>query len=159
MSISPSVIRINGKQICYTSNHEICDLNISQSLNEAANEGIRVLVKPIKKNKNTINLSIWSATGIMLYQAVAKVQPSMWKEIIPVFNVFQEIAMVTGALAIITGLIIMIFKRKVGWTIINTAGLVVLGCFLVPSAVMLVAIIGKLLNSALTNAFDAFYQG
>lgn len=165
MNTSPSIVRINGKQLCYTSNLKVPDMSeIKEALIEASKEGMKVLVTPLTKSKKTFVVSLWSVSGVMLsqmkiYAAPAKSSsPSMWKEILPVFGVFQEIAMIVGALSIITGLIVMVFKKKLGWTIISTAGLVILGCFLVPSAVMLVAIIGKLLNGALENAFDAFTQ-
>jgi hypothetical protein len=150
---SPSIIRINGKQINYAS-------QIEEALNEGSAEGMKVLATPLNTKNKIAIISLWGASGTLLaqFKVEAAAQPSMWKEIFPVFGVFQEIAMITGALATITGLIIMVFKKKLGFTIISTAGLVVLGCFLVPSAVMLVAIIGKMLNSALINAFEHFQE-
>lgn len=166
-NLAPSIIRINGKQLTYSSDVKIPQISeIKEALAEGAKEGMKILVNPLTKSKNMFVISIWNAAGVMLSQMTVSAQtvgasssPSMWKEIEPVFGVFQEISMIVGALAIIAGLIIMVFKKKLGWTIISTAGLVVLGCFLVPSAVMLVAIIGKLLNGALTHAFEAFSQG
>lgn len=159
MNSCPSIIRINKNQISYTSSLCVFEKSLHEALAEASKEKIKVMITPLTKKKGLINISLYSITGIQLISQMIQVKPSMWKEIMPVFSVFQEIAMVVGALAIITGLIVMVFKRKIGWTIISTAGLVVLGCYLVPSAVMLVAIIGKLLNGALSNAFETFNQG
>lgn len=159
MNSCPSIIRINKNQISYTSNLSVFEKSLHEALAEASKEKMKVMIAPLTKKKGLINISLYGITGIQLISQIIQVKPSMWKEIMPVFSVFQEIAMVVGALAIITGLIVMVFKRKIGWTIISTAGLVVLGCYLVPSAVMLVAIIGKLLNGALSNAFETFNQG
>jgi hypothetical protein len=158
VSVAPSIIRINGNPIYYSPEIKKIEHSIEEALKVGSEEGMKLLVT--RKGKAAI-VSLWSFSGVMLAQTeihAASMKPSMWKEISPVFGVFQEIAMVTGSLAVITGLIIMVFKKSLGWTVITTATCVVLGCFLAPSAVMLVAIVGKLLNGALSNAFEAFQQ-
>jgi hypothetical protein len=157
VSSSPSVIRINGNPISYSSNLKISEQDIKDAIKEAANAGMKILVNP--KGKKAAEVSLYSVSGIMLAQImVTNMRPSMWSELSPIFKVFQEIAMVTGALSVITGLIIMVFNKRLGWTIINTAACVVLGCFLVPSAVMLIAIVGSMLDRAISHAFEAFQQ-
>jgi hypothetical protein len=83
----------------------------------------------------------------------------LWSHTTGLFGVFQEMAMVLGALAIFGGLITMIFKKRAGQKIILTAAIAIGGCFLVPSAIMLVAIIGNMLNDTLSQAFSSMTMG
>jgi len=149
VSTLPSIVRINGKQIKYTSNPE----NFTVQNMDA----VKVLVKPLNKTTRLFSIGLYTLSGTLLSVTRAHAaSPSVWKEISPLFGVFQDISMVVGGLAVMIGLIVMIFKKKIGWAVINTAIVVVLGCFLVPSAVMLIAIIGGSLNTALEHAFEAF---
>lgn len=114
-------------------------------------EDIKVIWNPGKLKQ--IAITLWISSGIITSTHV-NAQESVWKQMKPVFGVFQDMAMVLGAIAIIVGLIIMIFRKNIGWRVASTAGLVILGCFLVPSLVMLVAIIGGSLNDILSSAFE-----
>jgi hypothetical protein len=96
-------------------------------------------------------ISCWILSGVYLTTPASAA--SVWSEMQPIFRVFQDLAMVLGAIAIIVGLTIMMFKKNTGWQIASTAGLVLLGVFIVPAAVMLLAIIGGMLNDVLAEAF------
>lgn len=120
--------------------------------------------KDIKKLKK-LNIWLWSMAGTMMAHSPAfaagtgSSTGNLWIEMKPIFGLFQEIGMVMGAFAIIGGLIVMIFKRKMATKIIGTAAIAVAGVFLVPSAIMLVAIIGSMMNDALTAVFSGLDIG
>jgi hypothetical protein len=143
------IVRINGVSINeFTGNKKLNDVV----------EKVRLSWKPKNKKLRQLATFLW-VTSASMFAKSTQAAPSIWSEMQPVFGVFQDIAMILGALAILTGLIIMVFKKNVGVQVITTAGMVVLGCFLVPAAVMLVAIVGGLLNGALTNVFNNFQDG
>lgn len=104
---------------------------------------------------------LWTVAGTMMIQspAFAAGTGDLWTGMKPVFALFQEIGMVLGAFAIIGGLIIMIFKKKLATRIIGTAAIAVAGVFLVPSAIMLLAIVGSMLNDALSTVFSGLDFG
>lgn len=109
--------------------------------------------KDIKKLKK-LSVFLWSISGTMLSQtSTFAASNNLWVEMKPIFGLFQELSMVLGALAIIGGLIVMIFKKRVATKIIGTAAIAVGGVFLVPSVIMLIAIIGNMMNDALTSVF------
>jgi hypothetical protein len=114
-------------------------------------------IKSLKK----MSVWLWSVAGTMMAQtpAFAADSGNLWIEMKPIFGLFQEIGMVLGAFAIIGGLIIMIFKKKVAVRIIGVAAIAVGGVFLVPSAIMLIAIIGSMMNDALTAVFSGLDIG
>lgn len=122
--------------------------------------------KDIKKLKK-LNTWLWSVSGSMMsFNPVLAVAPgsvnhtgNLWIQMKPIFSLFQEIGMVLGAFAIIGGLIIMIFKKRAATKLITTAAIAVAGVFLVPSAIMLLAIIGSMLNDALTAVFNGLDIG
>lgn len=112
--------------------------------------------KDIKKLKK-LAVWLWGISGTLMSQSPALAAGktnNLWVEMKPIFGLFQEIGMVIGAFAIIGGLIIMIFKKRLATQIIGTAAIVVGGVFLVPSAIMLIAIIGGMMNDALTAVFS-----
>ncbi|QJT70469.1 hypothetical protein [Microcystis phage MaeS] len=117
-------------------------------------------IKMLKK----LNIWLWSVAGTMMAQSPAFAATgggsgNLWIEMKPIFGLFQEIGMVLGAFAIIGGLIVMIFKKRVATKIIGTAAIAVGGVFLVPSAIMLLAIVGSMLNDALTAVFSGLDIG
>lgn len=118
--------------------------------------------KDIKKLKK-LSIWLWSVSGTMLAQtqafAAGTGSNNLWVEMKPIFGLFQEIGMVLGAFAIIAGLIVMIFRKRMATKIIGTAAIAVGGVFLVPSAIMLIAIIGSLMNDALTTVFSGLDIG
>jgi energy-converting hydrogenase Eha subunit C len=109
------------------------------------------------KRLKKLSVWLWSISGVMLANTKALAAPpesaSLWEGMQQVFGVFQEIGMVLGAFAILGGLIVMIFKRRAAQKIILTAAIAVGGVFLVPAAIMLIAIIGSMMNDVLSNVF------
>lgn len=146
------IIRINGIRML----PEMPMKNVSQY-------DVKCAWNPPSKTVKVAAINTWIVASTLLTTAKSHAAstlssaPSIWSEMLPVFHVFQDISMVLGALAILSGLIIMIFKKSLGWTVVNTSIAVVLGCFLVPAAVMLLAIVGDLLNGSLQKAFEAFH--
>lgn len=139
------IVRINGVELPDYSPAEIVE-NIEKSYTK----------KDIKKLKK-LAIWLWSVSGAMLAQTPAFAAggtKNLWSEMTPIFGLFQEIGMVLGAFAIIGGLIVMIFKKRAATKIIGTAAIAVGGVFLVPSAILLIAIIGNMMNEALTTVFS-----
>lgn len=99
---------------------------------------------------------LWGVSGTMLVNshAFAAGSQSMWVQMQPLWSVFQEIAMVVGGIALFVGILTFVFKRSLGKTIVTTALIVVAGCFLVPSAIMLMGIVGKMMNDVLVHVFS-----
>lgn len=143
------IVRINGVALPDASSRIIEDF-VVESYNK----------KDIKKLKK-LSVWLWSISGTMMVQSptLAAGTSNLWIQMKPVFGIFQEIGMVLGAFAIISGLIVMIFKRRLATKIISTAAVVVGGVFLVPSIIMLIAIIGSMMNDALTAVFSTLDFG
>jgi hypothetical protein len=116
------------------------------------------LPKSRKERKQYKKLAIWlwGVSGVMLANshAFAASSTSMWVKMQPLWGTFQEIAMVVGGLALFVGILTFVFKRSLGKTIVVTALMVVAGCFLVPSAIMLMGIVGKMMNDVLVGVFS-----
>lgn len=83
----------------------------------------------------------------------AGISTGLWESILPVFRVFQDVAMVVGAIAIFGGLILMLFKKTSGKKFVMNCMMIMAGCFVVPAAIMLLAIIGGMINDALIDVF------
>ncbi|HDV4621019.1 TPA: hypothetical protein RIO42_005857 [Bacillus anthracis] len=119
-----------------------------------------VLVKKRKVDLKKIATTLWTASGVFFakhaaFAAVDGVQKvNLWQQLFPVFDIFQQLGMVFGAFALIAGLSVMFVKKRVGMGIIMTSAVVIAGVFLVPSAVMLIAIIGSMLNDTLVDVFN-----
>lgn len=99
---------------------------------------------------------LWGISGTMLVNnhAFAAGGTSMWIKMQPLWATFQQIAMVIGGIALFVGILTFVFKRSLGKTIITTALIVVAGCFLVPSAIMLMGIVGQMMNDVLVDVFS-----
>lgn len=143
------IIRINGVEL-----EQYPSIN-SKSVDEIVKKSYKK--KDIKKLQK-LSVWLWTVSGTMLAQGQAFAATTgtnnLWMEMKPIFGLFQEIGMVLGAFAIIGGLIVMIFKKRTATKIIGTAAIAVGGVFLVPSAIMLIAIIGSMMNDALTSVFS-----
>ncbi|WP_137743277.1 hypothetical protein [Robertmurraya siralis] len=114
--------------------------------------------KSRKEAKKLRKLSVWlwsiSGTFFVKSHAFASSGTSMWKQMSPLWGTFQDVALVLGGIAIFVGMLTFLFKRNLGKQILVTSALVVGGCFLVPSVLMLIAIVGSLLNDVLMGVFD-----
>jgi hypothetical protein len=100
---------------------------------------------------------LWGISGTMLVNShafAAGNSQSMWIQMQPLWATFQQIAMVVGGIALFVGILTFVFKRSLGKTIVTTALIVVAGCFLVPSAIMLMGIVGQMMNNVLVDVFS-----
>lgn len=140
------IVKINGAEL-----EERSFFSTEQSILEKYS-------KPDPNRFKKICMGMWSMTGTFLVNtqafAASPEGQNLWLEMKPIFGLFQEIGMVIGSFAIISGLIIMIFKKRLATNIITTAVIAVAGIFLVPSTIMLLAIIGTMMNDALTTVFS-----
>jgi hypothetical protein len=111
--------------------------------------------KEMKKLKK-LSTWLWGVSGVMLANshALAASNQSMWIQMQPLWATFQQIAMVVGGISLFVGILVFVFKRSLGKSIITTAIVVVGGCFLVPSVIMLIGIVGKMMNDVLVNVFS-----
>ena len=101
-----------------------------------------------KDYKQLKKLAVWSfSVGLSLVPRMAlaasptsTLQGDLWMNLLPVFGLFKELAMVLGGFSLMSGVILLIFKRRLAVRIISTSAIVIGGVFLVPAAVMLAAI-------------------
>lgn len=118
-------------------------------------EELVVLKKSNKLKKFAI--ALWTASGMTLTQTVHA--ESFYESMRPLTHVFQDIALGLGILFALAGFILLGFKRRMGTATLKTTAMVVGGVFLVPSILMLVAIVGTMLNDALVEAFQGVRDG
>lgn len=112
--------------------------------------------KEMKKLKKLATW-LWGVSGVMLANSHALAAPSgqsMWVQMQPLWSVFQDLAMTIGGIAIFVGILTFYFKRNLGKQVIWSAALAIGGCFLVPSLIMLIAIIGQTMNHVLVDVFS-----
>lgn len=104
-----------------------------------------------------LSIWLWSLSGTFLIKShafAATDSSSMWVQMQPLWSTFQDIALVLGGIAIFVGMLTFLFKRSLGKQVLMASVLVVGGCFLVPSALMLIAIVGSMLNDVLMGVFE-----
>jgi hypothetical protein len=137
------IIRINGKIV--EKPLELVDFEPFLPKNK----------QEMKKFKK-LSTWLWSVSGVMLgnSHAFAASSQSMWTQMQPLWAVFQDLAMTIGGIAIFVGILTFYFKRSLGKQVIMSAVLAIAGCFLVPSLIMLVAIIGQTMNHVLVDVFS-----
>lgn len=146
------IIKINGTPIHESYplfEKQQCKINLEKCLPKSKKE-----MKRMKK----LAMFLWSVSGSMLLKSQAlAAEPhstSMWEQMQPLWSVFQDMSMVLGGIFLFTGLLIFLFKRSIGKRVIMTAVVVIGGCYLIPSIIMIVAIIGSMMNGVLTNVFN-----
>ena len=110
-----------------------------------------VIVKRSNKLK-VFALTLWTSSGILVTQTVHA--DTFYENMQPLTYTFQDIALGLGILFALAGFILLGFRRRWGEATLKTTALVVGGVFLVPSMLMLIAIVGTMLNDALTDAFQ-----
>lgn len=145
--MSEIVIRINGNIINQTKQHNI----------QIENE-FNYVLKKSKLKRIAITMFIASCS---LYSKIAFAASNttiqkftIWQSLQPVYDIFADLAMSIGSLGIIIGLVTAIFNKRLGIKVALTTTWAILGCFLVPSGVTLVAIVGHLINDTLIDAFN-----
>lgn len=147
------IIRINGIKL---QRNVIRPVDVIEFIEETG------MKKTKKRDLKKLYTFAWSMSGLLFAKASALAAPvtanaatkvDLWTSLLPVFGLFQQMAMVLGAFAIIGALIMMIFKKRVGIQTLGTIAIAISGVFLVPAAMMLLAIIGNLINDTLIDAF------
>lgn len=138
------IIKINGTAI-EGVNEDFSTFDLAEYLPKNKKE-----MKKLKK----MAIWLWSVSGVMLANSQTYAASDIWIKMQPVWSVFQDIAMVIGGIAIFSGLLIFYFKRNLGKSVIVSSALVIGGCFLVPSIIMLIAIIGNMMNDVLMDVFQ-----
>lgn len=113
--------------------------------------------KEINKLKKLVPW-LWGVSGSVMagnvvFAEEGNTTESLWTSMMPVFKVFQDISMVLGAIALFSGLIIMMFKKTEGRKFVMTSAMVIAGCFVVPAVIMLIAIVGGIINDTLIDVF------
>ncbi|MUK89173.1 hypothetical protein GMD78_12395 [Ornithinibacillus sp. L9] len=117
------------------------------------NEEQQEMVFVQKSNKlKQFAIALWTSTGVLFAQTVRA--ESFYENMRPLEYTFQDIALGLGILSALAGFILLGIKKRWGVTTLKTTALVVGGVFLVPSILMLIAIVGTMLNEALTDAFQ-----
>lgn len=110
-----------------------------------------VIVKKSNKLRG-FALGLWTTSGVLAAQTVYA--DTFYDSMKPLTHTFQDIALGLGILFALTGFILLGFRRRWGEATLKTTALVVGGVFLVPAMLMLIAIVGTMLNEALTDAFQ-----
>lgn len=111
-----------------------------------------VVVKKSNKLRN-FAISLWTASGVLFTQSYVHAD-TFYDSMKPLTHTFQDIALGLGILFALAGFILLGFRKRWGEATLKTTALVVGGVFLVPSLLMLIAIVGTMLNDALTDAFQ-----
>lgn len=144
------IIKINGQEI-------------TPVISTTVEEEIIVIGRGSNKKLRRIATMFWSisATFMVKSQALAASATGsgqLWEQMKPLLYFFQDMAMFAGTLAIIAGIILLVFKRRWGIATIKTTAFAVAGIFLVPSAVLLLAILGMFLDDSLTTVLNGIRE-
>jgi hypothetical protein len=128
-----------------------------------SNDGETIVIgKGVNSKLKKMAITFWtlSASFMMKSSALAAdvSSSSLWVQMKPLMYFFQDMAMVFGVLAIIAGLILLVVKKRWGVTTLKVSAFVVLGVFLVPSAVLLLAILGMFLDDSLTSVLNGIRE-
>jgi hypothetical protein len=137
-------VRINGVPL------EMYRFEVSEATSKELISQKAVIHPGLKK----MAITLWTISGTFFAKSSVLAAGSFYQEMQPLYYVFQDIALGLGGLALIAGLIMLVFKKRWGIATIKVMGLVIGGVFLIPSAIMLLAILGISLNDALYNALE-----
>lgn len=115
-----------------------------------------VVSKSGNKKLKRIAITLWTLSGSFFAKAAmaATNSGSFYQQMQPLYHVFQDMALGLGGLSLLCGLVLMVVKRRWGTMTLKTTAIIVAGVFLVPSGLMLLAIIGTMLNDSLWQAFN-----
>jgi hypothetical protein len=113
-----------------------------------------VVKKGINPKLKKIAITLWTISGIMMVKTRTYAAGELWTELKPLLYFFQDFAMFFGTLAIIAGLILLGVKKRWGTKTLKITGFIVAGVFLAPSIILLCAILGIVLDDALTNVLQ-----
>jgi hypothetical protein len=121
-----------------------------------------VIGKGVNSKLKRMAITLWTLSASFMVKSNALAadvsSSSLWVQMKPLMYFFQDMAMVFGVLAIIAGLILLVVKKRWGVTTLKVSAFVVLGVFLVPSAVLLLAILGMFLDDSLTSVLNGIRE-
>jgi hypothetical protein len=109
-----------------------------------------------RKRLKKLAVFLWTLSGTMLTRVG---EASFYDNMKPLLLVFQEMSIGLGSFAIIIGLGLLVIKKRWGVMTLKMIAIIVLGVFLAPSALLLIAIVGTYTNDALYEAFKEIYNG
>lgn len=128
--------------------------------NSIPDDEMIVVKKGFNKNLRKMATTLWTLSGTMMMKSQALAASgnmtgtNFWVEMKPLIYFFQDISMVLGVLAIIAGIILLVVKKRWGVATLKITSFAVIGVFLVPSAVLLLAILGMFLDDSLTTVLE-----
>jgi membrane-associated PAP2 superfamily phosphatase len=131
------IIRINGR--------EIAPLPLMQE------EEMIVIKKGMNPVLKPLAITLWTTAASFASKANAAAASPLWDGTKPLIYLFQDVAMFLGVLAILAGLILLAVKKRWGTATLKITAFVILGVFLAPSLILLIAIIGNQLDEAMTT--------
>lgn len=82
------------------------------------------------------------------YIAANPVSGGMFTQFQPLFQFLAEVIGVIGCFAILGGIVVFVVRRRTGQKILTVAGAAIVAACLVPTAVLLLIIIGQYMNHA-----------
>jgi FtsH-binding integral membrane protein len=137
------IVKMNGRFLMEIG-------NVSPIVND---EEIVIVKKGFNKNLKTIAVTLWTLAGSLIAKSIAFAEgTSFYEQIQPLYFLFQDFALALGSLALIAGLVLLVFKKRMGQQAVKTTAIIIGGVFLAPSLIMLVAIVATYLNDALYEA-------
>jgi magnesium-transporting ATPase (P-type) len=117
-------------------------------------DSVLVVKKSMNPKLKKLAMTLWTVSGSFFTLYKTSAETGLWEDMQPLIWIFQEMALGLGVLAIIAGLILLVVKKRWGQVTLKTTAIIILGVFLIPSALMLLAIIGTYLNDALYTALQ-----
>jgi hypothetical protein len=146
------IVKVNG-QYLMTVGEKNCPVK---------EEEVIVIGRGFNYKLKKMAISLWTLSASFMVKSTAlaaeATSSSLWIQMKPLIYFFQDMAMVFGVLAIIAGLILLVVKKRWGVTTLKVSAFVVLGIFLVPSAVLLLAILGMFLDDSLTSVLNGIRE-
>jgi hypothetical protein len=122
----------------------------------SGSEADEIIVPSFRKSINPktklIATALWTMSASFVTDSASA--SSFYERMQPLNIVFQDLALGLGSLALLTGFILLVVKKKWGVMTLKMTGIIVVGVFLAPSALMLLAIIGTEMGDALWDALN-----
>jgi hypothetical protein len=146
------IVKVNGQYL----------MTVGVERSYSNDDEMIVIGKGVNSKLKRMAITLWTLSASLMVKSNALAadvsSSSLWVQMKPLMYFFQDMAMVFGVLAIIAGLILLVVKKRWGVTTLKVSAFVVLGVFLVPSAVLLLAILGMFLDDSLTSVLNGIRE-